>query len=294
MGVQDMRIPTKEEIVGFYGQAIERVLSGFSRLEDKEWRKKASKSDSHEWTAKDHLAHLTITYELETVPLTKQALAGEPANIPGFASRSDAKSFRNSTLEQVRDVPVPDLLSRLEASLREEQSLLSGLTEADLDRPANSPSWDVPGTVRDLFFAAYLFLPGQYQEIRTVSKKKLPHWIESSNTDQVHYHLDRVFNYMPLILNREAAADMEVTFLFTMEGDGGGQWSVKIDRGKAVALAGATDDPDSEIKTKPQLWMDLSNGQLNVPMAIATRKVKLGGSSPTLAMKLGGLFSAEG
>ena len=48
-----------------------------AQLSDKEWSKRASKTDTHEWTAHEHLAHLVIAYEVETVPLIRQALAGE-------------------------------------------------------------------------------------------------------------------------------------------------------------------------------------------------------------------------
>ncbi len=120
----------------------------------------------------------------------------------------------------------------------------------------------------------------------------MPHWVESGTAEHVNYHLGRTFHYMPLILNREAAAELDVTYLFTMEGDGGGQWSVIVGDGKAESKDGAPEAFDSEIKTKPQLWMDLSNGHLNAPMAIATRKVKL--VNPALALRLQTLFSAEG
>lgn len=288
-----MEVPTKEQITQFYGEAIDKCLTGFAKLDEKEWSKKASKRGSVEWTARDHLGHLVITYEVETMTLTRQALAGEPPNIPGLEKREDMRSFRKSTMEKVRDIPAPELLTRLEANLKEHYGLLETITEADLDKPAKSPVWDKPGTVRDLFFSAYLFLPGQYQEIRSVAKKKMPHWIESSTAEHVNYHLGRTFHYMPLILNREAAANVDITYLFTMEGDGGGQWSVIVGDGKAESKDGAPEAFDAEIKTKPQLWMDLSNGHLNAPMAIATRKVKLGGN-PALAMRLQTLFSAEG
>lgn len=283
-----MHMPTRDEITTFYKQALQRCLDGFSKLDDKEWSKKAS----DEWTARQHLGHLVITKEIETLPLTRQALAGEPASIPGFAKRGDAMSFRNSTLEQVRDVPVPELLRRLETTVHEHIAILESITDADLDKPAQSPAWDRPGTVRDLFFAGYLFLPSQYQEIRHVSKKKLPHWIEGSNADQVNYHMSRIFHYMPLIYNPQAGGDMEATYQFTMEGEGGGQWSVKISNGRAESSDGPSDPFDAEIKTKPELWMDLSQGDLNPVWAITTRKVQLGGNAG-LAMKLSTLFTAE-
>ena len=281
--------PTKEQTLGYYRQALERCLEAFARLDENDWRKKAS----NRWTAREHLGHLVVTQEEESNRLTRQAIAGEPGNVPGLEKREDMAAFREKTLATLKAVPVPELLARMRAVFEEHIQMLEGVSEADLDRPATSPSWDRPGTIRDLFFASYLFLPGQYQEIRRVAKKKLPHWMEASTPEQVHFHLDRTFHYMPLIFWSSRGADMNVTYVFTMEGAGGGQWSVLIGDGKAESQDGAPPQFDTEVKTKPELWMDLAMGELNPVWAITTRKVQLGGNAG-LAMKLGTLFSAGG
>jgi len=280
--------PTKEQIRNYYADALSRCLEAFSKLDEKEWSKKAS----DEWTAREHLANLVSTMEKETMPLTRQALAGEPPNVPGFTQRSQMVGFRQANMEAERDLPIAELLQRLRTDYEEHIALLDGLGDADLDRPAQSPAWDRPGTVRDFFFASYLFLPGTYQDIRRVSKKKLPHWVEISTPEQVNFHMSRIFHYMPLIFRSDKGADVQANYQFTMEGDGGGQWALEIASGKAEAQTGALDQFDIEIKTKPELWMDLTSGDLNPALAIMTRKVKLGGNAG-LAMKLSELFSAE-
>lgn len=280
--------PTREQIKQFYSAALQRCLEAFSKLNEDEWQKKVSDG----WTARDHLAVLVGTHEDETMVLTRQALAGEPARIPGFENREQMAAFRQKTLEKMRGVPVPEMLQRLEDGYGEHLRMLDSLSEADLDKPAMSPAWDRPGTLRDLFFAAYLFLPAQYQEIRKAAKKKLPHWMETSTPEQVHFHLGRTFYYMPLIFRSNRAEGMEATYLFTLEGDGGGQWSVRIANGRADTIEGSLDGFDAEIRTRPELWMDLSRGELNPAWAVMTRKLHLGGN-PGLAMKLSSLFSAD-
>jgi putative sterol carrier protein len=280
--------PTQREIREYYGQALERCLESFAKLDDKEWAKKASE----EGTAKEHLAQLVGTEEEETLPLTRQAIAGEPANIPGFESRGQINEFREASRNKVADLPVSELLSRMKAAFGEHLTMLDGLSETDLDRPANSPGWDRPGTIRDLFFGSYLFLPGQYQQIRKVSKKKLPHWVDGSAPEQTRYYMGRIFHYMPLIFRSDKAEDMKAIYLFNMEGDGGGQWSISIADGKADSDDGAPETHDTEVRTKPETWIDLSNGDINPAFAIMTRKVHLGGNAG-LAMKLGTLFSVE-
>ena len=104
--------------------------------------------------------------------------------------------------------------------------------------------------------------------------------------------MGRLFNYMPLIFRSDKAEDMKATYLFTMEGDGGGQWALAIARRPRRLADGAPAEHDVEIKTKPELWIDLSTGDLNPVWAITTRKVQIGGQA-ALAMKLSNLFSAE-
>lgn len=280
--------PTKDEIKQYTAQALQRCLDSFPQLGDKEWRKKAS----DRWTAKDYLAHLVIAHEEEANRLIQQALAGEPANIPGFATREEINGYNEQMLAKVRDLPVSDLMGRLKAAFEETLGILDGLSEADLDKPASSPVWDRPGTVRDLFFSSYLHLPGHYQDIRRAAKKKLPHWVEASTSEEVHFQMDRTFNYMPLIYWSDRGGDMEATYLFTMEGEGGGQWAVHIAAGKAETESGAPESSDIEVRTKPELWVDLSHGDLNAMWAITTRKVHLGGNQG-LAMKLGTLFQVN-
>ena len=67
---------------------------------------------------------------------------------------------------------------------------------------------------------------------------------------------------------------------------------LQLANGSASSGDGAPPEQDIEIKTKPELWIDLTSGELNPAMAILTRKVKLNGNA-SLAMKLSDLFSAQ-
>ena len=104
--------------------------------------------------------------------------------------------------------------------------------------------------------------------------------------------MERTFTYMPLIYWKDRGEDMKATYLFTMEGEGGGQWAIHISEGKAETQTGAPEAFDIEVRTKPELWVDLSNGDLNPMWAITTRKVHLGGNQ-ALAMKLNTLFQVN-
>ncbi len=281
--------PTKEQIKAYYNQTLERCLSAFSQLDEKEWAKKASDHSS----AKERLTHIAGALEEQVLPLTRQAVAGQPGTLPGFEGRADEREYNARMIASRRDSPVAELLARIKSAVEEHVHILDGLSEADLDKAGSDPAWDRTGTLRDLYCAAYLIFPNQYQEIRRVNKKKLPHWIKGGTPDQAQYHLDRLFNFMPLIFRSEANADFQAVYQFTMDGVAGGQWHIKIANGRADAGDGAAERFDAEVRTKPELWMDLASGDLSPPIAIMTRKVKLGGNA-ALALKLGSLFGGTG
>ena len=282
-------LQSKTDLAKRYREALKRCLDGFSQLDEKDWNKKAS----DHWTAKEHLAYLASNTEDELLVITRQAIAGQPASVPGFEKQDDAIPFHNAGVEKLRDLPVQELLLRWRAAVEQHISMLEELDEGMLDKPASSPAWSREGTIRDLLAAGYLFLAGQYQQIRRVNKKKLPHWLDDGPPERVNFHLDRLFNYMALILNAGSAADTQAIYLMNLEGPGGGQWRLKINNGTAFCEDGEGMEHDVEIKTKPVHWMDLASGDLNPPMAIMTRKVKLGGNAG-LAMKLSSLFGSTG
>ncbi|MBI1884804.1 MAG: SCP2 sterol-binding domain-containing protein [Chloroflexi bacterium] len=279
-----MTVPTKDDIQKHCRHALGRCLDAFSGISDKDWGKKSTKV----WTARDYLGHLTSSLEAEGIPLTRQALAGESGHLDGFRGREAIDDYNDRILAAVRDLPAPDLLERFRRAHEEHLALLAGLTEADLGKPASNPGWDRAGTVRDLFFMCYLHLPGHYQDIRR-AVKRLPHWIDASAPDEVHFQMDRLFHFMPLIYWPDRGGDLHASYLFTLDGDGGGQWTLEIADGKTEARPGATESADLEMRMRPALWMDLSTHDVNPAWAVVSRKVHLIGNA-SLAMKLESLF----
>ena len=146
---------SKADLAKRYREALKRCLDAFSRLDEKEWNKKASEH----WTAKEHLAHIVSNTEDELLVITRQAIAGQPASVPGIRearrrrSSSSTPASPGSATFRCRS-----LLQRLGAAFEQHISMLEELDEGMLDKPASSPAWGREGTIRDLFTAGYLFL----------------------------------------------------------------------------------------------------------------------------------------
>jgi putative sterol carrier protein len=76
----------------------------------------------------------------------------------------------------------------------------------------------------------------------------------------------------------EAAKGVNATYVYELEGDGGGTWTVKVDDGALSVDTGAATNPSVTYKMKAADYVRLANGQLNGAKAVLTRKLKVSGS----------------
>lgn len=86
-----------------------------------------------------------------------------------------------------------------------------------------------------------------------------------------------LFKSMPDRFQADKAAGTNMTLLFELTGDGGGQWHVAIADGKLDVNEGAAADPTATVKMDANDFQAMSSGSLNPMMAFMTGKVKVEG-----------------
>lgn len=74
------------------------------------------------------------------------------------------------------------------------------------------------------------------------------------------------------------ATGVDATFVYDLEGPGGGTWTVRVQGGRISAEPGAVPEPTVTYKMKADQYVKLANGDLNGAMAFMTRKLKVSGS----------------
>jgi len=77
----------------------------------------------------------------------------------------------------------------------------------------------------------------------------------------------------------------EATVVFDLEGEAGGVFSVRIDRGLVRGSAGDSQDHDLRVEVDVATWRALNAGVLTAPEALLKRRVKLRGDF-VLGLKL--------
>jgi putative sterol carrier protein len=83
----------------------------------------------------------------------------------------------------------------------------------------------------------------------------------------------------------EHAKGVNATFVYELEGEGGGTWTIKVADGALSVVPGTVPDPTVTYKIKASDYVNLANGDLNGAKAFLMRKLKVGGSIP-MAQKM--------
>ena len=80
---------------------------------------------------------------------------------------------------------------------------------------------------------------------------------------------------LPSKISSQAIEGHETTFHFDLEGENGGQYTVKVSDGKVNVTDGLSGEPACVIRSTDENFMKLINGDLNPMMAVLTGKVKI-------------------
>jgi putative sterol carrier protein len=83
----------------------------------------------------------------------------------------------------------------------------------------------------------------------------------------------------------DEAKGVDATFVYQLEGDGGGTWTVRVKDGTVSVEPGAAAQPTVTYTMKAENYVKLANGDMNGAMAFMTRKLKVSGSIP-MAQKM--------
>lgn len=83
----------------------------------------------------------------------------------------------------------------------------------------------------------------------------------------------------------DQAAGVDATFVYQLEGDGGGTWTVTVSGGELSVAEGDVPKPTVTYQMKAENYVKLVNGDINGAKAFLTRKLKVKGSIP-MAQKM--------
>jgi putative sterol carrier protein len=97
------------------------------------------------------------------------------------------------------------------------------------------------------------------------------------------------FEIMQASFSPPAAAGLNATFRWHIDGNEGGEWTFSINNQTCEMIPGGIENPDLTLMMSDADWLSMYEGQLNYLNAIATGKIQMTGDT-MLAMRLPDLF----
>jgi len=100
-----------------------------------------------------------------------------------------------------------------------------------------------------------------------------------------------VLKGMALLFNPQAAPQLKAAIQFDVTGEQPGQWFLDIDNGTCTFNEGRHTSPALTIKTPSEVWLAISNKELDGREALMQGRYAVGGDI-NLLMRMGSLFGA--
>ena len=89
--------------------------------------------------------------------------------------------------------------------------------------------------------------------------------------------VQEIFAELPNRVDTSKLAGIDMSILFDLSGDGGGQWTLVVADSTINVDNSAGDDPTATLKMAASDWQAMATGKLNPMTAFMTGKVKVEG-----------------
>ena len=96
---------------------------------------------------------------------------------------------------------------------------------------------------------------------------------------------EELFASLPERFRRERAGDLRAGYAFELEGDGGGDFTVRVADGALTVEAGSSADVDVTVRAKAADWIAIVEGRLDPQLAYLTKRLRVSGNLQ-LALRL--------
>jgi putative sterol carrier protein len=94
-----------------------------------------------------------------------------------------------------------------------------------------------------------------------------------------------LFASLPERFRSERAGDLRATYVFELEGEGGGSWTVRVADGSLGVEEGSATEADVTVRAKAEDWIAIVEGRMDPQLAYLTKRLRVTGNLQ-LALRL--------
>ncbi|MGE5221378.1 MAG: SCP2 sterol-binding domain-containing protein [Omnitrophica WOR_2 bacterium] len=180
------------------------------------------------------------------------------------------------------------LLGILDGAASTARHLQPGLTELSAQMAIYNRPVKIVEALSIIMVHVGLFHSAQVAEPAGVP----PLWMQLSPEIR-HRAIGRVMRAFSLLYRFDIGGSLRATFIFRIDGPGGGEWHVDLAPEAATSGEGAVERPGLAIHLRDTaLFCQMMTSRLNLPMALSSGKMKLAGDL-RLFLRMNTLFSVD-
>ena len=226
------------------------------------------------WTFTDVPYHLAY-FDLDVIAIAIRRGLNVPINEQLLRTEAEQDAWNEIKFTQRPDGTTPQqCLEQMWASRRAIRDAVAGLSEADLDRPVFIPlvglGWV---SVRVAVETSYSHTWNHLMHLRF--------WMKCNTIlptpEQTHRALSYFMATFALNMNREQAAQTDLTAVMQFSGLDGGIWTLHVAGGSCQISAERAERADLMIVQSPETFVKTRTGILNPTLALWTGKIQVQG-----------------
>ncbi len=270
---------------------LREIYSGtFERVKEEDWLKRTERRPTG-WTRRQALAHVGVVAHVYNECI-KAGLEGRPVQIAGLRERGDLREANRAAIEARAGTPVPELVGAFLGALDEAARLAATLERDDLGRMVPVPFFGAAPTVAEIFGSS-LAHAGIVHGGQLAVARSRPIWIYFQ-PGMMRRQINRFIHMFGLTYWPERGGDLHATIGFSIEGQGGGSWYVRVGPGGGLGKIGMARTNDVRFWfASADIFCKLMTYQTPVWRAIALRQLRVSGNLG-LAQRLPTLFVPTG
>jgi len=270
---------------------VQSTYAGFfAGLGEVDWDK-PSKRGSGEWSLHETIAHLCALNGagLESI---KCLMQDRPYTFIGLKDRYAFNAYNRTGIDEHLSLPKEALYARFLDIHNEAANIARDLRPDQVELTAQMPIYNRPVRIIEalgiIFIHAGIFHSAQVAE----PAGQPPLWM-SLSPEIRHRGIGRVMCALSLLYRYDLGRDLQATFMFRVDGPGGGCWHVKVFPESTSASEVMVDHPNLVIRMRStDVFCRMFTGRLNLLLALLTGQLKLRGNL-RLFPRLGSLFSVD-
>jgi hypothetical protein len=262
----------------------------FATLKESDWDKPV-KGSPKEWNLHETVAHLCALNGdgLESI---KHTLRGKPYTFVGLEERHKFNSFNRRGIDDHLHIPMKELFAEHLGILEDAARIARSLTPDQAKLTALMPIYNRPVSIVEAL-GIINHHAGLIHTAQVAGPAGVPPLWTQLSPEVRHRLIGRMIRAFSLLYRLDIGGSLRDTIVFRIDGDGGGEWYVKLAPDAPTSGEDVVENPGLVIHMRDTtVFCRMLTGRLNLPLALLRGEMKLRGDL-RLFLRMGNLFSID-